>query len=81
MAGYPVLAEQDDFLCYRGESSGGGDDVVAHFRGVIGPALQRLGAPYRRLGLGRLLFDPRRGVLERGREAIGLVLAGGQQVS
>ena len=49
--------------------------------GVVGPALQRLGAPYRRLGLGRLLFDPRRGVLERGREAIGLVFAGGQHIS
>ena len=81
MARHPVLAEQGDFLCYRGQSSGSGHNVVAHLPGVVGPALQRLGVPHRGLGLCRLLFDPRRGALERGREAIGLVLAGGQQVS
>jgi trehalose/maltose hydrolase-like predicted phosphorylase len=26
---FPVLVQQGDFLCYRGQSSGSGDDVVA----------------------------------------------------
>ena len=80
MAGIPVLVKQGDFLCYRSQSPGRGDDVVAHFLGAVGPAPQPLGAPHRRLGLYPFWRHPRRGVLERGREATGLVLAGGQQV-
>jgi len=81
MAGFPVLVKHGDFPCYRGESSGSGDDMAAYLLGVLGPALQDLGAPRRCLGLGPSWCDISRGVLERGHEAVGLVLTGGQQVS
>jgi len=79
MAGFP--AKQGDFLCYRGQSSGSGDDVVPHLLGAVGLVLQSLGAPHRGLGLGPFRRHPSRGVPERGHQAIGLLLAGRQQIS
>ena len=40
-----MLVKQGDFLCYRGQGSGGGDDLVAHLPGAVGPVLRCLGAP------------------------------------
>jgi hypothetical protein len=77
MAGFPVLVKQGDFLGYRGQGSGGGGDVVAHLPGAVGPALQHLAAPRRVLGLCLFWCESGRGVLERGDEAVGLVLAVG----
>ena len=76
-----MLVKHGDFLCHRGESINSGDDMVARLLGVLGLALQDLDAPPRCLGLDPSWCGIGCGVLERGHEAIGLVLTGGQQVS
>ena len=81
MAGFPDLVQQGDFLGYRGQSPGSGDELVVYLPGAVGPALQLLGAPHRSLGPCPFRCHPGRGVLERGHEAIGLLLAGRQQIS
>jgi len=67
-----VLVKHDDFLCYRGESSGSGDDMAAYLLRVFGLALQNLGAPRRCLGLCPSWCGIGRGVLERSHEAVAL---------
>jgi hypothetical protein len=70
-----------DFLCYDGQGRLGGDDPVAQFPGALGPVLQSLSAPHRVLSLHPFRRNSGRGVLKHGHEAVGLVFAGGQQVS
>ena len=81
VSGFRVLAKPGDFLCYRGESSGSGDDLLACLLRMFGLPLQHLGAPRRCLGPCPFWCDIDRSVLKRGHEAIGLLLAGSQQLS
>jgi hypothetical protein len=81
IAGFQVLTSQGDFLCYRGESPGSGDDPAAPLLHAFHLALQSLFAPHRCAGLCPFRCDSRRRVLEHGHEPIGLVLAGRQQIT
>jgi hypothetical protein len=75
-----VLTGRGDFLRYRGERPGCGDDPVVQLLCTFGPAVQS-NFPFSSVRCpGPRRCDIRRRVLERDHEAFGLLLAGRQQI-
>ncbi len=81
MTALQVLINPGDFLCYRGQGRGSGDNSPAQFLRMVKLALQGP-CPLRRCpGRCPLRGNMRRRVLELGHPAIGLILTGRQQIS
>ncbi len=81
MAALQVLINPGDFLCYRGQGCGSGDNPLAECLRAVELELQGLGPLRRCPGLYPLRRNMRRRVLQPGHPAIGLLLAGRQQAT